>query len=105
MSKGYDEAAEEAQDRGVLDPWQHTREEVRAEMHRFLSIEHSQSQGGMRLLEGATDAAMDQEVRFADGAIAGKRGDMQVWSDRWGNLMGRNEETGTARKLLDSEDR
>lgn len=112
MGRSYDEAADAAKDRGVLDPEDVTRQQVQARMQDFLSVEDPNSAGARRLIDEATDSALDQTVTFTSaegraqgGGTLGKRRDVNTYTDRWGNLMGINSRTGTRRKLVDSEDR
>lgn len=43
-------------------------------------------------------------VRAADGTAFGDPGNVTTWEDRWGNVMGYNENTGERRKIQDSEE-
>lgn len=105
MAQSYDEAAAAMDDRGFIDPHHVSRQQVEAQARRFLNVENAASQGAYRLINETTDIIMNQRVNAADGTPMGKRSNITTYTDRWGNLMGRNTETGTRRKLLDSGER
>lgn len=43
------------------------------------------------------------QVQAADGTFLGKSENVSTWTDRWGNVMAENTETGTRKKLQDSD--
>jgi hypothetical protein len=64
----------------------------------------------MRDARAATDVMGPQgdrtaAVRAADGTTLGDPDDVAVWTDRHGNLMGHNRNTGTRKKITDSSER
>jgi hypothetical protein len=98
MPRSYEDVADAAQDAGSIDPQDVTDREIQAAIADFVE------EGGGEVADDMVEAAKDQIVRYDSGARAGKRDDMTVWQDRWGNLMAQNTKTGTRRKLVDKED-
>jgi hypothetical protein len=111
MAQGYDDAAEAVEDAGFVDPSDVTEQEVQNRVKDFMSVEDPGAPGAQDLIEETTDRVMDQRVSFTSaedrptGGTLGKRENLQTWTDRWGNLMGRNERTGTTRKIVDATER
>lgn len=104
MPSSYSDVADKAQDRGVLDPHHVDRQAVKDLMGSFVHVGDPNSPGGKRLLDEATDAAMEQGIRRDDGAMAGRRNNVHTWEDMHGNIMYQHMNTGTRKKLVDKND-
>jgi len=105
VAQGYDAAAEEARDKGVVEKQDMADWQVQTQLKKFLQTDDPDSDGYEKLIEETTEAAMNQEVRDAYGHNAGKRKNVTVWEDTHGNIMQHNTNTGNRSKLVDSEDR
>jgi len=107
----YDDAAAAVEREGAIRPEDTTEREIQAKVREFLFIGDEGSDGARTLIDEKTDRVMDTNVGFttAEGRDStgnlGKRENVSTYTDRWGNVMGINENTGTRRKLIDSEDR
>lgn len=72
---------------------------------KVADIRPHQKQVRERSSIGGTSDNRFVEIHDALGRFFGKEENVIFWTDRWGNLMGKNERTGKIKKIADSEDR
>lgn len=111
MPRDYDDLADAMDESDALDPDDVTDREIQSRIRDFANTSDHPPGSESDLLSEVSDRLKEDRVGFTSaegrdtGGNLGKRKNITTWEDRWGNVMGRNTNTGTARKIVDSSDR
>lgn len=108
MPRTYAELAEVSSQSGIVDRSVITETQVQQSLTDWL--EEGEAGAPEELIEEVSDVLMEERIQ-ADPtsskfpATVGKRKNIILYIDRWGNIMGHNKNTGTRGKIVDSEER